>query len=536
MSATDAGEDLLSTVEAERVGSDVPGSSLLAALRDCLAPDVPPELLNHPRQFKDLVKLGSGGMGTVYKALCAGWPVALKVIRRDRRDAGAVKRFRREADAGGKLSHPNVVTVYDLDDRLPDYHLLIMEFLEGEDLHRLLQRRRVERRGALPIADACQIIRQAAQGLQHIHERGVVHRDVKPSNLMLTTEGNVKLLDMGLVLLCSDNAGDTSVTSTGQFLGTVDYMSPEQITDARRVGIRGDIYSLGCTLYHLLAGKPPFHGRKYGTVISKAVAQTRDPLPRVRRRDVPPTLQKIIAKMTAKKPGKRYRTAADVATALERFAVESDVLALLADGSPAKARSQQAGRGPGRSRRKAAAKASWQVFQVAIGRHLCAATIPATAGQIRRELNVGRPLTDFTRALRQLVKRGEAKELAAQEGGRAPRYLANLAGVGRSTDADPPPPAPARRWYYAEDPSSPGPVSLERHCELVAKGRLKRGGPVSLDQLHQFVAEGRLQPTDMLLEVGATTWSQAASVQGLFPPELSAGARARHPHRETPRT
>ncbi len=126
-----------------------------------------------------------------------------------------------------------------------------MEFVEGTGLDVL-----VRQRGPLPVAEACEVVRQAALGLQHLHEHGLVHRDVKPSNLMLTPSGLVKVLDLGLARLVSGSGQEGQITSPGQFLGTLDYMAPEQCDDSHAVDIRADIYSLGCTLYHLLAGKP----------------------------------------------------------------------------------------------------------------------------------------------------------------------------------------------------------------------------------------------------------------------------------------
>jgi serine/threonine protein kinase len=216
------------------------------------SPGVPPELLDHPR-YRVVRLLGQGGMGAVYLAehRVMERPVALKVMRADLvRDDAAVDRFRREVRAAAKLSHANIVTAYDAD-QVGALHFLVMEYVEGKDLAR-----RLAVAGPLPVAEACSHIRQAAQGLQHAFEQGMIHRDIKPHNLMLapggTNEpfGRVKILDFGLARFA--NATSSAQTASGMILGTVDFMAPEQADDARTVDIRADIYSLGCSLYYLL--------------------------------------------------------------------------------------------------------------------------------------------------------------------------------------------------------------------------------------------------------------------------------------------
>jgi serine/threonine protein kinase len=211
--------------------------------------------------YEILEPLGEGGMGQVYKArhLRLDRIVALKVIHQDRlAQPDAVRRFHREARAAARLAHPHLVTVFDVDE-VGGTHFLAMEYIEGTDLGRW-----VKARGPLPAARACDYVRQAALGLQHIHERGLVHRDIKPANLFLTAnETLVKVLDLGLARLDQPGPSDqmsSELTQPGVVMGTPAFLAPEQARDSRRVDIRSDIYSLGCTLYCLLTGRVPFPG------------------------------------------------------------------------------------------------------------------------------------------------------------------------------------------------------------------------------------------------------------------------------------
>src|SRR4051812_2028839 len=211
-------------------------------------------------------KIGAGGMGTVHRAthMWLGRTVAIKFITPSLFDNPEMgERFRHEAAAIGRLSHPNIVQATDAGN-FDGLHFLVTEFVDGHDLSNI-----VHRYGRLEISDACEAIRQAALGLAHAHEQGIVHRDVKPGNLLLTKEGTVKLLDFGLARLA---AGQTMLTNTGQVLGTLDFLAPEQAQDARQVDPRGDQYSLGCSLYFLLTGSPPFAGPSYDTPASKLKA------------------------------------------------------------------------------------------------------------------------------------------------------------------------------------------------------------------------------------------------------------------------
>jgi serine/threonine protein kinase len=263
-------------------------------------------------EYEVLELLGQGGMGKVFKArqrrldrMCA-----LKVILPEHlKQPAALARFQREARAAARLDHPNIVRVYDAgEDR--GVHFLAMEYLEGIDLAALLRQA-----GPLPVPLACEYMRQAALGLQHAHEQGLVHRDFKPSNVMLTRGGVVKVLDLGLAQVCG-STGDT--TATGTVMGTADYLSPEQGLDAKHVDIRSDLYSLGCSLYHLLTGRVPFVGE---SVASKLLAhQMQEPTPvEELRGDLPDGLPAVVRKLMAKRKEDRFATPAAAAKALLPF-------------------------------------------------------------------------------------------------------------------------------------------------------------------------------------------------------------------------
>lgn len=265
-----------------------------------------------------LERLGRGGMGEVFKARhdLMDRVVALKVLRGDlAQRADALDRFRREIQATAKLAHPNVVLAHDAA-RVGDVFFLVMEYVAGTDLARLLKQR-----GALPPGEAAALVQQALLGLQHAHERGLVHRDLKPSNLMLTPEGQVKLLDLGLARLRDDiaeGAAPTALTHEGAVMGTPDYLAPEQALDAHSADIRSDIYSLGCTLYHLLAGRPPFPGGTMTEKLLRHQQSTPDRLEDVNP-TVPPALGDVVRTMMARQPRDRYQTPREAAAALAPF-------------------------------------------------------------------------------------------------------------------------------------------------------------------------------------------------------------------------
>jgi WD40 repeat protein len=261
-------------------------------------------------------------MGAVYKAQhrLMERVVALKVMTRAVvASEASVDRFRREFKASARLSHPNIVTAFDAE-QAGDVQLLVMEYVEGTDLARWLAER-----GPLPAAEACGYVRQAALGLQHAHEHDMIHRDIKPHNLMRTPDGTVKVLDFGLARLAAEAGAASGVTGQGTLLGTVDYLAPEQADDARQADIRSDIYSLGCTLYHLLTGQPPF---PKGTVVQKVMAHTQREPQSIQelRPDLPAGLDAVVRRMMAKSPGDRYQTPAEVWAELAPFAGQTVVL------------------------------------------------------------------------------------------------------------------------------------------------------------------------------------------------------------------
>ena len=229
--------------------------------------------------YEILGLLGRGGMGTVYHARhrYLQREVALKVLPAGRLgDPGAVTRFLREMQAAGALSHPNIVQASDAGEA-DGVHYLVMEYVPGTDLERL-----VSQGGPLAVADAAEVARQAAEGLEHVRRCGLVHRDIKPSNLLLTPDGRVKVLDLGLARLREGLAPDDGLSRIGQVMGTAAYMAPEQAVDTHTVDTRADLYSLGCTLFFLLTGRPPFHRAGDRNPLRTLLAHGQTPAPSVR--------------------------------------------------------------------------------------------------------------------------------------------------------------------------------------------------------------------------------------------------------------
>jgi Leucine-rich repeat (LRR) protein len=299
--------------------------SQLRAAEDTLphVPDIPPQLIDHPR-YRVLGRISQGGMGAVYRAEHRHMErlVALKIIHPGLlRNPAAVPRFQQEMRAAARLRHANIVTAHDAD-QAGGLHFLVMEYVEGTSLAEL-----VREHGPLPIADACSYARQAALGLQHAHEQGMVHRDIKPQNLMLQ-DGVIKILDFGLARLAQTAEGPPMgeavrrlsgpLTGVGAMMGTADYIAPEQAADPRSADIRADLYSLGCTLFHLLTGQPPFADAAMLEKLARH-ADTLLPLVISLRPEAPAGLDGTLARMTAKDPANRYRTPAEVAEALAPF-------------------------------------------------------------------------------------------------------------------------------------------------------------------------------------------------------------------------
>ncbi len=267
-------------------------------------------------QYVILEKLGEGGMGEVFRARHQRMQrdVALKVIRKEKLgNAEAVKRFEREVQSAAQLNHENVVMAYDAAHHR-DILYFAMELVDGITLSQ-----KVKEEGPLPIVKACQYIRQASLGLQHAYERGLIHRDIKPSNILLTKNEIVKLLDLGLARTQTAHPDDPSqITAEGIVLGTPDFISPEQARNSHETDIRSDIYSLGCTLYWLLTGSPPY---PEGTPTEKLLQHVEYPTPMITsvRADIPPLLEQIIAKMMAKNPADRFQTPLEIIKAISPF-------------------------------------------------------------------------------------------------------------------------------------------------------------------------------------------------------------------------
>jgi len=259
--------------------------------------------------------VGTGGMGAVYcgRDLKLDREVAIKVVPIADRGAEAMKRFRVEAQSAAKLDHPNIARVYYVGET-EYWSYIVFEFVEGTNLREL-----VVKKGLLSIDDAVCLTRQVAEALQHAHERKVVHRDIKPSNILVTQAGQAKLVDMGLARTTELDKSTNDLTASGVTLGTFDYISPEQAHDPRQADVRSDIYSLGCTLYFLLTGQPPFPD---GTALQKLLMHgTKMPEdPRFFRSDISDSLIAILRKMIAKKPGDRYQIPTDLIHDLQTLA------------------------------------------------------------------------------------------------------------------------------------------------------------------------------------------------------------------------
>ncbi|MBX9581886.1 MAG: serine/threonine protein kinase, partial [Gemmataceae bacterium] len=260
--------------------------------------------------------LGEGGMGKVFKARDArlGRDVALKLIRPERlAHPAAMARFDQEMKALGKLDHPNVVRAFDAG-QAGGAHYVAMEFIDGADLTKL-----VRVRGPLPVGEAGEYARQAALGLHHAYENGLVHRDVKPSNLIATRDGRtVKLVDLGLARLNDEAADAGRVTQEGFVLGTPDFLAPEQARNPAGVDTRADIYALGATLFYLLTGRVPYDAPSPS---EKLVRHLTDPPPDLSllRPDAPPDLERVIHWCLAKRAADRPQTPAELAAALGPF-------------------------------------------------------------------------------------------------------------------------------------------------------------------------------------------------------------------------
>jgi serine/threonine protein kinase len=277
--------------------------------------------------YEILAELGRGGMAFVYKAchLRRQRLVAIKVSDPSLTgDGEIIARFRQEQFLTVRLAHPNLVAAYDAG-QIESVAYLVLEFVEGHDLAWI-----VRQRGPLPAAEACEVVRRAALGLDHLHKHDLVRRDVKPANLMVTPSGQVKVLDLGAARYPHVPVPGKQISLPGEFLGTPDYVAPEQCLDCHAVDGRTDIYALGCTLYELLTGQPPFADPAHASAYLKMKAHVEVPVPpiRERRADISERLAAILERMLAKDRAGRFVSAAGVAVALQPLAASADLAGL----------------------------------------------------------------------------------------------------------------------------------------------------------------------------------------------------------------
>lgn len=299
-------------------------------------------------RYKLLDQIGAGGMSRVLLAehTLLKQRRALKVLPRERvSDSTYLARFQLEAQAIATLDHPNIVRAYDIDES-GGIHYLVMEYVPGKDLQTL-----VVENGPLDFETAADYMIQAARGLEHAHKIGLVHRDVKPANLLIDPDGVVKILDLGLALF-SETEASLTIAHNENVLGTADYLAPEQALNSHTIDGRADFYALGCTLYFALTGAPPFADGTIAQRIARHQSVTPPPL-RNRRADCPEALEIICAGMLRKRPEERYQTAGAVAEALEQFLAGKTITtlapALARAASSSTGTSSSVGIGAGRS-------------------------------------------------------------------------------------------------------------------------------------------------------------------------------------------
>lgn len=272
--------------------------------------------------------IGGGGMGAVFRATdtMLGRTVAVKVVSRDQTNEDALRRFRNEAQSAARLDHPNIARVYYVGED-KGWNYIVFEYIEGVNVRDL-----VEHNGPLSLEDTISYTLQIAEALEHASQRDVTHRDIKPSNILIMLDGRAKLVDMGLARLQQVESSTDDLTASGVTLGTFDYISPEQARDPRNTDVRSDLYSLGCTLYFMLTGQPPFPD---GTVLQKLLSHSSDEPPDLRqhRPDVHESIGAIVKKLLAKQPDQRFQTPRELIGELLMMAERLDMPTIRAQGA-----------------------------------------------------------------------------------------------------------------------------------------------------------------------------------------------------------
>lgn len=302
----------------------------LAAKRVAALPPDPSQVadpstpLQTLRDYELIEPLARGGMATVYRArhMRLNRQVAIKVLpARWLKDPTVVARFEREMQAVGSLRHPAIVQATD-GGEADDVHFLVMELVDGVDGSRLVQGC-----GPLPIADACEIVRQAASGMAYVHASGIIHRDLKPSNLMITVAGEVKILDLGLARITGEQLADDELTTVGQLMGTLQYMAPEQLENSHQVDERTDIFSLGATLYKLLTGTTPHVTPPREPLVSTLRRIASEPTTPIanRRSDLPTALCELVDRMLSQRAEDRPTTMQSIAESLATWTKDADL-------------------------------------------------------------------------------------------------------------------------------------------------------------------------------------------------------------------
>ncbi|MDO5697255.1 MAG: Stk1 family PASTA domain-containing Ser/Thr kinase [Dermatophilus congolensis] len=290
-------------------------------------------MTQHPRMLANRYEvrnlIGRGGMADVHAGFDTrlGREVAIKILRSElARDPSFLQRFRREAQAAAGLNHPSIVAVFDSgEDSHTDVHgtVTVQPFIVMEYVHGTTLRERLSADGVLPAAEACEVMAQVLHALEYSHRHGIVHRDIKPGNVMVTPTGVAKVMDFGIARAIADSAA--TMTNTSVVIGTAQYLSPEQ-AQGREIDARSDIYSAGCLLYELITGRAPFIGESPVAIAYQHVGEPPQP-PSVFNPDVPGKLDTVVLHSLAKEPEKRYQTAAEFASDLEAVVREEATLA-----------------------------------------------------------------------------------------------------------------------------------------------------------------------------------------------------------------